>query len=82
MAFNLDDEEYIATRKMLGVDKTADKRIKELEADLYSANSIIDELIEVNKELEAKLEFKKWGDLDDLRFEEYIEELLQKSEDK
>ena len=82
MAFDLDDEEYIATRKMLGVDKTADKRIKELEADLYSANSIIDELIEVNKELEAKLEFKKWGDLDDLRFEEYIEELSQKREDK
>lgn len=82
MAFDLDDEEYIATRKMLGVDKTADKRIKELEADLYSANSIIDELIEVNKELEAKLEFKEWGDLDDLKFEEYIEELLQEREDK
>lgn len=58
------------------------KKVKELEANLYSANSIIDELIEVNKELEAKLEFKEWGDLDDLKFEEYIEELLQKSEDK
>lgn len=37
---------------------------------------------QINKELEAKLEFKEWGDLDDLKFEEYIEELLQKSEDK
>lgn len=58
------------------------EKVKELEANLYSANSIIDELIEVNKELEAKLEFKEWGDLDDLKFEEYIEELSQKREDK
>lgn len=58
------------------------KKVKELEANLYSANSIIDELIEVNKELEAKIEFKEWGDLDDLKFEEYLEELLQEREEK
>lgn len=58
------------------------KKVKELEADLYSVNSIIDELIEVNKELEAKLEFKKWGDLDDLRFEEYMNEFIPKQKIK
>lgn len=40
------------------------------------------ELREKIKELEAKLEFKEWGDLDDLKFEEYIEEILQEREDK
>lgn len=28
------------------------------------------------KELEAKLEFKKWGDLDNIQFEEYIKQFI------
>lgn len=34
------------------------------------------------KELEAKLEFKKWGDLDNLKFEEYINEFIPKQKIK
>lgn len=42
---------------------------------------LYNKLLEKNKELEAKLEFKQWGDLDNLKFEEYIKELIQQ-EDK
>lgn len=36
------------------------------------------------EELEAKLEFKQWGDLDNIRFEEYMKEFIptQKIKDK
>ena len=34
-----------------------------------------DKLVKRIKELEAKLEFKKWGDLDNTQFEEYIVQL-------
>lgn len=34
------------------------------------------------KELEAKLEFKKWGDLDNTQFEEYINQFLPKQKVK
>lgn len=38
----------------------------------------IEELREKVKELEAKLEFKQWGDLDNLRFEKYMNEFIPK----
>ena len=34
------------------------------------------------KELEAKLEFKKWGDLDNVQFEEYMNQLISKQKVK
>lgn len=34
------------------------------------------------KELEAKLEFKKWGDLDNIQFEEYMKEFIPKQKIK
>ena len=34
------------------------------------------------EELEAKLEFKKWGDLDNLEFEEYMKEFIPKQKVK
>ena len=34
------------------------------------------------KELEAKLEFKKWGDLDDIQFEEYMNYFIPKEKIK
>lgn len=43
---------------------------------------LIGELREKVKELEAKLEFKTWGDLDDLRFEEYMNEFISKQKIK
>ena len=33
-------------------------------------------------ELEAKLEFKQWGDLDNLKFEEYMKEFIPKQKVK
>ena len=34
------------------------------------------------EELEAKLEFKEWGDLDNLKFEEYMKEFIPKQKVK
>ena len=34
------------------------------------------------KELEAKLEFKKWGDLDNTQFEEYMNQFIPKQKVK
>ena len=34
------------------------------------------------KELEAKLEFKKWGDLDNTQFEEYMSQFVSKQKVK
>lgn len=34
------------------------------------------------KELEAKLEFYQWGDLDNLKFEEYMKEFIPKQKVK
>ena len=35
-------------------------------------------VLEKIKELEAKLEFKKWGDLDNIQFEEYMNNFIPK----
>lgn len=35
-------------------------------------------LIERIKELEAKIEFKKWGDLDNIQFDEYMSQFIPK----
>lgn len=60
----------------------ADKELKKAKQINEEHKKINGELREKIKELEAKLEFKEWGDLDDLKFEEYIEEILQEREDK
>lgn len=60
----------------------ADKDLKKAKQINEEHKKINGELREKIKELEAKLEFKEWGDLDDLKFEEYIEEILQEREDK
>lgn len=39
-------------------------------------------LIERIKELEAKLEFKNWGDLDNTQFEEYMNQFVSKQKVK
>ena len=39
-------------------------------------------LIDRIKELEAKLEFKKWGDLDNTQFEEYVSQFVPKQKVK
>ena len=42
----------------------------------------ITHVIERIKELEAKLEFYQWGDLDNLKFEEYMKEFIPKQKVK
>ena len=42
----------------------------------------IDEKDKRIKELEAKLEFKKWGDLDNTQFEEYMSQFIPKQKVK
>lgn len=47
----------------------------------YAVKKLLEEREEdKNKieELEAKLEFKEWGDLDNLKFEEYMKEFIPK----
>ena len=39
-------------------------------------------VVERIKELEAKLEFKQWGDLDNIQFEEYMNQFVSKQKVK
>lgn len=41
-----------------------------------------DKLVERIKELETKLEFKNWGDLDNTQFEEYMNQFIPKQKVK
>ena len=90
---DLDDEELEATRRLNGVAKESDieKDIKRCEklTEPQNANWIgisnqlsIAHLIERIKELEAKLEFKNWGDLDNTQFEEYMNQFISKTKIK
>lgn len=66
--------------------KRCEKLTKPLNANWIGiSNQIaIAHVIERIAELEAKLEFKQWGDLDNIRFEEYMKEFIptQKIKDK
>ena len=53
-------------------------RQKQINLEHQKLNGALREKI---KELEAKLEFKQWGDLDDIRFEEYINDLIQETKE-
>lgn len=50
-------------------------RQKQINEEHRKENGLLREKV---KELEAKLEFKQYGDLDDLRFEEYMNEFILK----
>lgn len=39
-------------------------------------------IVDKVKELEAKLEFKNWGDLDNIQFEEYMNQFIPKQKVK
>ena len=45
---------------------------------MKNTEKLIGELREKVKELEAKLEFQKFGDLDNIEFEEYMNQFLPK----
>ena len=87
-------KERNAIRNILSEREQDKERIKELEEDLYSTNKIINEYLDdipnqrekemqaKIKELEAKLEFKKYGDLDEIEFEEYMSHFIPKQKVK
>ena len=63
------------------------EKIEEVPIDILRAmyKDVIAELKQDKKrieELEAKLEFKSWGDLDNIQFEEYMNQFIQKVKDK
>ena len=57
-------------------------RIKELEEEKKTMCGEYCPKTERIKELEAKLEFKKWGDLDNVQFEEYMNQFIPKQKAK
>ena len=86
---DLDDEELEATRRLNGVAKESEieKDIKRCEKLIEPQNAnwigisnqlAIAHVVDRVKELEAKLEFKQWGDLDNTQFEEYINQFIPK----
>ena len=91
---DLDDEEIKATRILNGVDKENNNIEKDVERckqliRVEHANWIgisnqlaIAHVVERIKELEAKLEFKNWGDLDNTQFEEYMNQFIPKQKVK
>ena len=90
---DLDDEELEATRRLNGVAKMSDiekdiKRCEQLTKPEHAnwigiSNQLaIAHLIERIKELEVKLEFKKYGDLDNIQFDEYMSQFIIKQKVK
>lgn len=90
---DLDDEELEATRRLNGVDKkdSIEKDIKRCEELIkpehanwieISNQLAIAHVVDRVKELEAKLEFKNWGDLDNIQFEEYMNQFIPKQKVK
>lgn len=87
---DLDEIELKTTRKMNGADKTDYKKESEQWKQMYldEVDKHVDiillynKLLKENKELKAKLEFKQFGDLDNIRFEEYMNEFVPKQKIK
>ena len=67
---------------LLDMRESADRELgrqKQINEEHQKENGLLRERV---KELEAKLEFKQYGDLDDLRFEEYMNEFIPKQKIK
>lgn len=90
---DLDDEELEATRRINGVAKEINiekdiKRCEQLTKPEHAnwigiSNQLaIAHVVDRVKELEAKLEFKNWGDLDNIQFEEYMNQFIPKQKVK
>ena len=86
---DLDDEELEATRRINGVAKEINiekdiKRCEQLTKPEHAnwigiSNQLaIAHVVDRVKELEVKLEFKNWGDLDNIQFEEYMNQFIPK----
>lgn len=93
-----DDTDYLINREESIEYKISDTNVDSIEKDIKRCEQLIKpehanwigisnqlaiaHLIERIKELEAKLEFKQWGDLDNTQFEEYMSQFVPKQKVK
>ena len=93
-----DDTDYLINREESIEYKTSDTNVGSIEKDIKRCEQLIKpehaswigisnqlaiaHLIEKIKELEAKLEFKSYGDLDNTQFEEYMNQFIPKQKVK
>lgn len=93
-----DDTDYLINREESIEYKISDTNVDSIEKDIKRCEQLIKpehanwigisnqlaiaRLIERIKELEAKLEFKQWGDLDNTQFEEYMSQFVPKQKVK
>ena len=93
-----DDTDYLINREESIEYKISDTNVASIEEDIKRCEQLIKpehanwigisnqlaiaHLIDRIKELEAKLEFKQWGDLDNTQFEEYMSQFVPKQKVK
>ena len=93
-----DDTDYLINREESIEYKISDTNVDSIEKDIKRCEQLIKpehanwigisnqlaiaHLIDRIKELEAKLEFKQWGDLDNTQFEEYMSQFVPKQKVK
>ena len=93
-----DDTDYLMNREESIEYKISDTNVDSVEKDIKRCEQLIKpehanwigisnqlaiaHLIDRIKELEAKLEFKQWGDLDNTQFEEYMSQFVPKQKVK
>ena len=93
-----DDTDYLINREESIEYKISDTNVGSIEKDIKRCEQLIKlehaswtgisnqlaiaHVVDRVKELEAKLEFKNWGDLDNIQFEEYMNQFIPKQKVK
>ena len=93
-----DDTDYLINREESIEYKISDTNVSSIEKDIKRCEQLIKpehanwigisnqlaiaHVVDRVKELEAKLEFKNWGDLDNIQFEEYMNQFIPKQKVK
>ena len=84
----LEEENMEKDLEKIGIQQDTEANMKEIIEKYYTANEKCipkqreKEMQAKIKELEAKLEFKKYGDLDEIEFEEYMSHFIPKQKVK
>ena len=93
-----DDTDYLINREESIEYKISDTNVSSIEKNIKRCEQLIKpehanwigisnqlaiaHVVDRVKELEAKLEFKNWGDLDNIQFEEYMNQFIPKQKVK
>ena len=93
-----DDTDYLINREESIEYKISDTNVSSIEKNIKRCEQLIKpehanwigisnqlaiaHVVDRIKELEAKLEFKNWGDLDNIQFEEYMNQFIPKQKVK